>query len=630
MTQVNVRDYGAAGDGQADDTRAINSALAAIDKDRGGVLQFPRGFYRISGLQLDGFNGLTLQGETGTYLLSTTSGTLIDVLDCRDLRFDGFKFLGRPNANPRQDATPAFAGLQAPSRFVYLHERPPAANRRQSEFITFSRCLFFHGSGIAVEVGDARIEAAAHQPSDIYFDDVKIAEIAIGLKVSQINSQAIYCRRFAASSVSDAVFHLSAGDLFAKDVQVSGLRADAYLVKIAQLQDDQVKRVIIENYWDETSPGGVLKTNLGRISDGIHIGITRFNPTGTTWPFDIQCKNTTVRITGMDSSFSAAGSTPAMLRVNQSTRLVLGGTFWTLAGSPSCRFEVIDDHGRTLEAYATQYLAEAALPFSTPARENLVPGAGSSTTLEDRSLRGDGINTFKIGTSGDLEVDKRTPGTLVAWTDYFQVDPGAAYTASILMSEEPAGIGSLWSLFFYDQGGVLLGEAGVASGENRLAGSWLAKAGIVTAPSRAYYARVRVGLLGPGHLRFRHIKVERGLYATPFTPGPGRAGRPFLDQDPTQGLWMVGDSFQKPIPGGGVVVRVCISPGFAVKGPWTPGASYQYGDFTTQGGRTYQCLSAAGPSGSRAPTHLDGTASDGNLVWRFVTTAGQPRFQDAH
>src|SRR5437868_789939 len=40
----NVRQYGAAGDGQRDDTEAIEHAL----RDGDGLLEFPRGVYRIS------------------------------------------------------------------------------------------------------------------------------------------------------------------------------------------------------------------------------------------------------------------------------------------------------------------------------------------------------------------------------------------------------------------------------------------------------------------------------------------------------------------------------------------------------------------------------------------------------
>ena len=40
----NVRDFGAVGDGQVDDTQAIEHAIHAGD----GVIEFPRGNYRIT------------------------------------------------------------------------------------------------------------------------------------------------------------------------------------------------------------------------------------------------------------------------------------------------------------------------------------------------------------------------------------------------------------------------------------------------------------------------------------------------------------------------------------------------------------------------------------------------------
>ena len=41
---VNVKDYGAVGDGQTDDTHAIHHALEALP-EKGGVLYFPAGHY---------------------------------------------------------------------------------------------------------------------------------------------------------------------------------------------------------------------------------------------------------------------------------------------------------------------------------------------------------------------------------------------------------------------------------------------------------------------------------------------------------------------------------------------------------------------------------------------------------
>jgi hypothetical protein len=56
---VNVRDFGAKGDGKNDDTAAIQAAIDSLDK-RGGVAFFPAGTYRFTGLK--GRPNLHLQG----------------------------------------------------------------------------------------------------------------------------------------------------------------------------------------------------------------------------------------------------------------------------------------------------------------------------------------------------------------------------------------------------------------------------------------------------------------------------------------------------------------------------------------------------------------------------------------
>lgn len=70
---VNVKTFGATGDGVTDDTAAINAAIAAFDQNvdtvTGGVLFFPRGRYMISSpivldtAHVDNLSSLTLVGE---------------------------------------------------------------------------------------------------------------------------------------------------------------------------------------------------------------------------------------------------------------------------------------------------------------------------------------------------------------------------------------------------------------------------------------------------------------------------------------------------------------------------------------------------------------------------------------
>ena len=61
----NVRDFGAVGDGVANDTRAIQSAI-----DAGGSVYFPAGTYRTGTLYLRSDGGLLLD-DTATLIAST-------------------------------------------------------------------------------------------------------------------------------------------------------------------------------------------------------------------------------------------------------------------------------------------------------------------------------------------------------------------------------------------------------------------------------------------------------------------------------------------------------------------------------------------------------------------------------
>ena len=59
--RVNVIDFGAKGDGQTDDTAAVQAAIDSIEN--GGVVEFPRGTYVVSGLVVRR-NGTALSGES--------------------------------------------------------------------------------------------------------------------------------------------------------------------------------------------------------------------------------------------------------------------------------------------------------------------------------------------------------------------------------------------------------------------------------------------------------------------------------------------------------------------------------------------------------------------------------------
>lgn len=64
--RVNVKQFGAAGDGTTDDTLFIRAAVAYLKSAGGGVLWFPRGSYKITDTIFVTGNHIVLMGEGGT------------------------------------------------------------------------------------------------------------------------------------------------------------------------------------------------------------------------------------------------------------------------------------------------------------------------------------------------------------------------------------------------------------------------------------------------------------------------------------------------------------------------------------------------------------------------------------
>lgn len=87
---VDVRDYGAKGDGVTDDTQAFLEAVAANSS-----VYVPVGSYLVKDLVLDAIPYLTLQGE-GKIVQGTDTPVLVS--NCADLKISGIHFEGRVNA----------------------------------------------------------------------------------------------------------------------------------------------------------------------------------------------------------------------------------------------------------------------------------------------------------------------------------------------------------------------------------------------------------------------------------------------------------------------------------------------------------------------------------------------------
>jgi len=70
QSSINVRAYGAAGDGRSKDTRAVQRAIDAAEQGGGGRVTFPPGKYLCGTLMLK--SGVTLHLESGVTLLGST------------------------------------------------------------------------------------------------------------------------------------------------------------------------------------------------------------------------------------------------------------------------------------------------------------------------------------------------------------------------------------------------------------------------------------------------------------------------------------------------------------------------------------------------------------------------------
>lgn len=86
---VNVKTYGAVGDGVADDTAAIQAAISALGTTGGGVLYFPPGIYLVSGVLTLG-NAIKVLGCGGGLLQSPVAANAITTIVSNSLTLDVF------------------------------------------------------------------------------------------------------------------------------------------------------------------------------------------------------------------------------------------------------------------------------------------------------------------------------------------------------------------------------------------------------------------------------------------------------------------------------------------------------------------------------------------------------------
>lgn len=107
--------------------------------------------------------------------------------------------------------------------------------------------------------------------------------------------------------------------------------------------------------------------------------------------------------------------------------------------------------------------------------------------------------------------------------------------------------------------------------------------------------------------------------------GAPNAGRREIESSslPTKGSFVVGDRIINISPtAGGAIGWVCTTAGYAAESVWTARSAYSLNKLVYSGTKVYKSITA-GTSGSTAPTHLSGTATDGTVTWQLVGNAVQ-------
>lgn len=96
---VSVKDFGAVGDGVADDTAAILSAF-----QNGGHVVFPEGTYKVTTVLCENISGLTVDASSATF--TSQYGSVLMFKDCDDFAWFGGKINAGTGTNPAFTSSP--------------------------------------------------------------------------------------------------------------------------------------------------------------------------------------------------------------------------------------------------------------------------------------------------------------------------------------------------------------------------------------------------------------------------------------------------------------------------------------------------------------------------------------------
>jgi hypothetical protein len=180
------RDFGARGDGVADDTRAVQSALDAAAAAGGGVVQFPPGVYPVT--QVVVRPGLTLDGERATLRRLPAFGkSLMKALyagpsDSRPLVIRGLTFDGDGLAYTRTGASSDNQHL------LYLRGDPTQAGRLR---VVVEGCRFRNWPRSGLEVStNVSVTLARSEGEDLRGGLMGVAGGATSIRICDVSAGA--------------------------------------------------------------------------------------------------------------------------------------------------------------------------------------------------------------------------------------------------------------------------------------------------------------------------------------------------------------------------------------------------------------------------------------------------------
>ncbi len=217
-TQLNVRNFGAVGDGVTDDTAAFQAAMQDVDFWSASTIIVPSGTYKISDtLQLE--DGITFQGENGSVIMFTPADKPLflvrvlqsDAVTKRGIGLKNLSLVSSSAGNAGQSSIAIeFSGNRGASgdfifsdlditgfaKGVYGHNDTGSFDQHQPQLDSYLfRNITFSNTGIAIEQRDQNI-------SNWNLVDISIQDMRAGQKGVKIDGGSGLFRNLSCEGVS--------------------------------------------------------------------------------------------------------------------------------------------------------------------------------------------------------------------------------------------------------------------------------------------------------------------------------------------------------------------------------------------------------------------------------------------